>query len=226
MAEHPSRENLVAFALGALDAEEERIVNAHAPGCAACERELEALVPAVAVLGESVEQLEPPPELRDRVMSIVRAEAPAEAEPVHERRRPSLTRFLLRPATALAAVAVLAAGIGGYLIANNGGGGENETVAVMPAHTGIGGTLEVGENSSVLKLHGLPQLTGGEVYQTWIAKGSSLKPSSNFIPDSNGTAETSVDGHLTNGTKVMVTREPHPGQTAPTPPVLLTATVE
>ena len=94
---------------------------------------------------------------------------------------------------------MLAAGIGGYLIANNGGGEKAETVAVMPAHTGIGGTLEVGENSSTLKLHGLPQLTGSEVYQAWIAKGSSLKPSSNFIPDSNGTAETGVDGHLTNG---------------------------
>jgi hypothetical protein len=37
---------------------------------------------------------------------------------------------------------------------------------------------------------------------------------------------TAVDGKLTPGTKVMVTREPHPGQTAPTTPVLLSATVE
>jgi hypothetical protein len=60
----------------------------------------------------------------------------------------------------------------------------------------------------------------------WVARGSSLRPSSNFIPNSSGRAMTGVDGHLTAGTKVMVTREPHPGQTTPTPPILLSATVQ
>ena len=45
--------------------------------CPRCSRELEALAPAVAVLGESVEQLEPPPELRERVLAIVREETAA-----------------------------------------------------------------------------------------------------------------------------------------------------
>jgi hypothetical protein len=225
MADHPTREELVAFALGALDPDEDGRVNAHWPGCDSCERELTALAPAVAVLGESVDQLEPPSELKERVMAAVREEAAGPApEPVPPRQR--FARFILRPATALVAVAVIAAGVGGYLIANNGGGGQTETVAVMPATNGIGGTLEVDDQSSTLKLQGLQQLTGNEVYQTWIAKGESLKPSSSFTPDSNGTATTSVDGHLTAGTKVMVTREPGPGRTTPTPPVLLSATVE
>jgi Anti-sigma-K factor rskA, C-terminal len=235
MAEHPSRDDLVAFALGALDPEEAGRVNAHWPGCDSCERELEALAPAVGVLGESVEQLEPPPELRERVMAVVHQEAAQHGAPQGQRppqtarpslRRPALARFLLRPATALVAVAVIAAGVAGYLIADNGGGGGAQTVAVMPATTGIGGTLEVGDNTSTLKLQGMQQLTGSEVYQVWVAQGESLKPSSNFIPDSDGTATTGVDGHLTAGTKVMVTREPGPGRTTPTPPVLLSATVQ
>jgi len=79
----------------------------------------------------------------------------------------------------------------------------------------------------MLDLHGLKHhLTGRDVYQVWVAEGSNLRPSSNFIPDSSGHAMTAVDGHLTKGTKVMVTREPHPGETAPTTPVLLSATVE
>ena len=225
MADHPTREDLVAFALGALDPEEEGRVNAHWPGCDSCERELTALAPAVAVLGESVEQLEPPPALKERVMAAVREETAAPAPPPKPARR-RFASFILRPATALVAFAVIAAGIGGYLIANNGGGGQTETVAVMPATSGIGGTLEVGEHSSTLKLQGLRQLTGSEVYQVWIAKGQSLKPSSSFVPESNGAATTGVDGHLTAGTKVMVTREPRPGRTTPTPPVLLSATVE
>jgi hypothetical protein len=78
----------------------------------------------------------------------------------------------------------------------------------------------------MLDLHGMQQLTGTAVYQVWVAKGSSLEPSSNFTPDPEGKATTTVDGHLTDGTKVMVTREPRPGRTTPTPPILLSATVD
>ena len=73
--EHPDRDDLVAFALDALEPGREREIEAHTPGCARCTRELEALVPAVAVLSESVEQLEPPPELRERVLAGHQASA-------------------------------------------------------------------------------------------------------------------------------------------------------
>jgi Anti-sigma-K factor rskA len=236
IGDHPDREDLVAYSLEALDPREAAAVEAHAPSCARCTRELEALAPAVAVLGESVEQLEPPPELRERVLAIVRREAEASqaeahgageaaAEPRPERR--GLRGLLLRPAMGLAALAIAAAGVGGYLVAdNNGGGGAKSTVAVVPMSKGIGGTLAVGDASSMLDLHGLEQLSGREVYQVWVAKGTSVRPSSNFIPDSAGRAMTAVDGHLSSGTKVMVTREPHPGRTTPTPPILLSATVQ
>ena len=77
IGDHPDRDDLVAYSLEALDPREAAAVEAHAPSCARCTRELEALAPAVAVLGESVEQLEPPPELRERVLAIVREEAEA-----------------------------------------------------------------------------------------------------------------------------------------------------
>jgi anti-sigma-K factor RskA len=225
---HPDRDDLVAYSLGALEPRDSAAVEAHAPSCARCSRELEAMAPAVAVLGESVEQLEPPPELRERVLAIVREEAQAEPEeaPARPRERRGLRGLMLRPAVGLAALAIAAAGVGGYLIAGNGSGGNGESTVPVVAQEGIGGTLAVGDTSSMLSLHGMKQLSGREVYQVWVAKGSSLRPSSNFIPDSTGRAMTAVDGHLTNGMKVMVTREPHPGRTTPTPPVLLSATVE
>ncbi len=234
--DHPDREDLIAYALEALDPREAAEIQAHVPGCARCTRELEALVPAVAVLGESVEQLEPPPELRERVLGIVREEAEARQAELREpgRRREATRRperrgwrgLVLRPAVGLAALAIAAAGIGGYLVAGNGGGGGGgaETIPVV-AQQG-GGTLAVGENTSMLDLHGLHQLSGREVYQVWVAQGNSVRPSSNFIPDGSGRAMTAVDGHLSSGAKVMVTREPHPGRTTPTPPILLSATVE
>jgi anti-sigma-K factor RskA len=228
--DHPDRDDLVGFVLGALEPREEQAVEAHAPSCARCTRELEALVPAVAVLGESVEQLEPPPELRERVLAVVRSEvagsgeATSESEPHRERR--GFRAFMLRPAVALATVAVIAAGVTGYLVRDTGGGTQTTTAAVVSPQPGIGGSLEVSDNTAILDLHGMKRLTGGEVYQVWVAKGQSLRPSSNFVPDSSGRAMTAVDGHLSAGTKVMVTKESGPGHTTPTPPILLSATVD
>jgi hypothetical protein len=230
IGDHPDRDDLVAYSLEALDPREAAAVEAHAPSCARCSRELEALAPAVAVLGESVEQLEPPPELRERVMAEVRADVARSAADqettVRPRRRRGWRGLFMRPAIAVG-LAIAIAAVGGYVIAGDGGGGGTEQTTVpVVAQQGIGGTLAVGDTSSMLDLHGLHQLSGREVYQVWVAHGSNVKPSSNFIPDSSGRAMTAVDGTLTPGTKVMVTREPHPGQTAPTTPVLLSATVQ
>jgi anti-sigma-K factor RskA len=231
IGDHPERDDLVAYSLGALEPDEAREVEAHAPSCPRCSRELEALAPAVAVLAESVEQLEPPPELRERVMASVRADVDAkQREAVAAPERPRVRRgwrgLFLRPAFAVG-LAIVAAAIGGYLIAgNNGGGGPQENTVPVVAQQGIGGTLAVGEQSSMLQLHGLQQLTGKQVYQVWVAEGKTVRPSSSFIPDANGKAMSAVDGHLTSGTKVMVTREPHAGRTTPSGKVLLSATVE
>ena len=89
IGDHPDRDDLVAYSLEALEPREAAAIEAHAPTCARCSRELEALAPAVAVLGESVEQLEPPPELRERVLAIVREETAAkQAELSGGRRTP------------------------------------------------------------------------------------------------------------------------------------------
>ena len=235
--DHPDRDELVAYSLDALDPRETAEIEAHAPGCARCTRELEALVPAVAVLGESVEQLEPPPELRERVLAIAREEAEAKQaelsgarsreEATARRERRGFRGLLMRPAMGLAGLAIVGAGVGGYLVADEAGNGGGEPTVPVVAQSGIGGTLAVGEESSMLDLHGLKHhLSGRQVYQVWVGQGSNLRPSSNFIPDSSGRAMTAVDGSLDQGTKVMVTLEPQPGETAPTSPVLLSATVE
>jgi anti-sigma-K factor RskA len=227
---HPDRDDLVGFALGALEPSEERAVEAHAPSCARCTRELEALVPAVSVLGESVEQLEPPPELRERVLAEVRADiARSEAEREAPRRRPARGGWrglLMRPALAVG-LAIVVAAVGGYLLAgNDGDAGPDQTTVPVVAEQGIGGTLAVGESSSMLDLQGLAQLEGREVYQVWVAQGQSVRPSSSFVPDEGGRAMAAVDGQLSGGTRVMVTREPSEGRTTPTPPILLSATVQ
>jgi anti-sigma factor RsiW len=225
---HPSREDLAAYAIGAAEPDEEREVSSHAPGCERCTRELRALAPAVAVLGESVEQLEPPPELRVRIMEVVRGEAGAreQARPRTRRRaRSRIGGFLLRPATGLAALAVAGAGVAGYLV-NDQGGEDETTVPISETQAGIGGSLEVRDDSAMLSVRGMPQLPRGSVYQVWIAEGSSLRPSSSFVPDKSGGATAAVPEALPAGSKVLVSSEPSPGRAAPSSPPLLSATVD
>src|SRR6185312_506048 len=80
------------------------------------------LAPAMQALPESVERLEAPPELRQRLMSEVRADV---AEAAGGRRRladlwSGGRRRTLRPLAGLAVLALLAAAATGYVVGNDG----------------------------------------------------------------------------------------------------------
>jgi anti-sigma factor RsiW len=226
---HPSLDDLSGYALGALSPREERAVSRHLQACESCSIEVrERINPAVGVLAESVPQLEPPPELRKRLLEIVRAEAEAGEKPAVrvERRRLRLGPLVLRPAAGLAALAVAGAGVAGYL-ANDGGDGEGaSTVPVTEARAGIGGSLVVREDAATLSVHGMPQLSGGAVFQVWVSQGPSIRPSSTFIPDATGRGTAAVAEPLPAGSQVLVTRESAAGHQTPSGPPLLSAEVE
>ena len=91
--EHDALRDLLApVALGAAEPAEIARVEAHAAGCAICREELEALRAGAAVLAVDVPQHEPPPGLRDSMMSIVRAEAAERAEREEPAARPAPAR--------------------------------------------------------------------------------------------------------------------------------------
>jgi anti-sigma factor RsiW len=227
---HPDRDDLAAYALGALEPGEERAVGDHAAECPICAGELrERLASAVRVLAESVEQVEPPPELRERLLGIVREEADAgsvdSAAPARSgARRGRLRGFLLRPAAGLVALAVAGAGVAGYLVRDDEGS-ETSTVPIA-AQAGINGSLVVADDSAVLSVRGMQQLPEGAVYQVWVARGSSVRPASSFVPNPGGGATAAVPGNLPVGSEVLVTRESRPGRSAPTTEPLLSARVD
>ncbi len=68
-------ESLGAYALGALPDDETREVERHLGECAPCRREVAELRVAVDALPATAGPVQPPPELRDRVMAIVESEA-------------------------------------------------------------------------------------------------------------------------------------------------------
>jgi anti-sigma factor RsiW len=114
--------NRAAYLLGALTELESEVFERHLMGCSDCREDLEYLSPGIVALARSVEPLEPPPELRAKLLQAleheeadVSAAAPAAGAPEPAERRGSDRRLwrgagghlfgaLLRPRAALAGV--------------------------------------------------------------------------------------------------------------------------
>jgi len=109
------RERAAVYALDALTGDERREFETHLQSCVECAAELQTLRPAVGALSQSVPQLDPRPELRDRVMSAALGETratavtspPAKAIRVEKAKSP--LRWL-----PVAAMLLLAVGLGVY----------------------------------------------------------------------------------------------------------------
>jgi anti-sigma factor RsiW len=219
MKSHPNTDDLAAFALGALNPKEQGSVAEHVDGCERCATELQdRLTPAVAVLAESVEQIEPPPSLRQNLMATVHEEAGVGAElenPRPSRERSRLGAFLMRPAAGLATLALVGAAIGGYVVAE-GDQAATETVALPNSLNGAGGTLVVEGDAATLHMHDMASLDKGDVYQVWVADSSGVKPSAAFVPHEDGTATAAVPEAAGDVDQVMITRETRAGVEAPT----------
>jgi len=69
------RDDAGAWVLGALDPEEQARFAEHLPACEICRREVAELQMAADTLPLAAAQVAPPPELKDRIMATVRAEA-------------------------------------------------------------------------------------------------------------------------------------------------------
>lgn len=111
------RDLLAAYALGALDPEDERAVEAHLATCADCRRDVAALRDAAASLATGVPAVEPPAALKTRIMRATeleaRVEPPAPVTPLPQRR----PRNWSLAVTALAAT--LAVVLGGLSLSLN-----------------------------------------------------------------------------------------------------------
>jgi anti-sigma-K factor RskA len=208
------RDDLAAYVLGSLDAEETAQLERHLDGCESCRTELRWLGPAIEVLSDSVERVEPPPALRRRLIAEVRegagkAEAPAR-RPLAERMR----SLMLRPATALAATAVVGAGVAGYAL--QGGGGNTTTVVEVPGPGPVTAKLKRSGDAGTLELTGLEQLPSNRVYETWIQHGQRVERSTLFSPRRDGTASARIPHDLDGADMVMVTVERQGGRPQPT----------
>jgi anti-sigma factor RsiW len=219
---HPS-DDLAAYALGALEPDEEATVRDHLDGCERCRSELQWLRPAVDVLPASVPQVEPPRRLKRDLMKTVREDARAERGGWWSRRAGWIS-MRARPALAVAAVALLVAGIAGYAVneANEDGGSAAETITLAGDASGV---VERDGDEATLRVSGMQRLDDGDVYQLWYGDSDGVEPAKAFTVGEDGSAETDL-GEIPPGTEeLMVTEESEPGLPRPQGEVLLSATL-
>ncbi|HEY2717345.1 MAG TPA: anti-sigma factor [Solirubrobacterales bacterium] len=218
-------EELSAYLLGALEPAGVEVFERHLEGCELCRTELRWLAPAVDMLPETVERLEPPPQLRRRLLAEVAEDArPAEgAAPA--RRRGGVLAWLRdvagphwRPLAAGAAVLLIAAAVVGYEVGQNGGsGGGNATTVQSKEASGIVAAVSMeGTEHGRIRLSNVPSLPPDKVLEAWVERDGEVEAVPTlFVPDHEGRAATTI-GDMRGVSAVMVTTEPPGGSAAPT----------
>jgi anti-sigma-K factor RskA len=245
-------EDLAAYVLGALEPELAAELERHAEGCERCQAEMRWLTPAVQALPESVERIEPPPQLRRRLLAEVRADAAkvVGAGPGTERAvrgdsrevRPGLAdRFSAwlrklgsgpmgrRPVAGVAVAALVVVAVAGYAIGGGIGsssdGGSGTSTVVAGHAPGVTAEMVSEGDSGTLRLANVKQLPNNRVLEAWVQREGDVEPvQALFVPDRNGRASTELPDM--NGVEVvMVTTEPKGGSEQPTSPPLVTLSV-
>jgi anti-sigma-K factor RskA len=221
-------EDVAAYMLGALESEEVAEFERHLASCTRCQGEIRWFKAAVEVLPEAVESQEPPPQLRERLIKDVRADARAAAaasRSAESGARGWLGRLLhgsgrygRRPLAAVAALALVVVAIGGYEIGSGGEGGGQGGTSTIVSGKAPDVTAEVVRkgDSAEVKLANVGELPKGRVLQAWVQRDGEIEAvPALFVPDRNGTAATSI-ADMSDVEVVMVTREPSGGSKAPT----------
>jgi anti-sigma-K factor RskA len=203
---HDEMLDLVAvYALGAVSAEEARLVSAHLAVCSECRKEYDALKPAAdAVALSTDDRLDARycPPMKARLMQAIDVrEGPSQHRP-----------WALMTTTALAtAAAVLLA-----LFSAN----TERRLQLVGAHVYRVPDGQIFKTSQrvYLVMRDLPPLPAHHVYQAWtLAPGAkSVAPSVTFVPDEHGFVIVSLPEPAAQIGALAVSVEPSGGSLAPT----------
>jgi anti-sigma-K factor RskA len=236
-------EDVAAYLLGALEPAEATELERHAEDCERCQAEIRWMTPAVNALPESVARLEPPPELRERVMAEVRFDAEPEEVFTDDAaagvfgRASNWLRELgsgpmgLRPVVGFAAAILVVAAVAGFAIGGGIGsdGGKTSTVVVgePPTDEAPGVTAKVvsSDSGGTLHLTNVKQIPDSRVLEAWVQRDGEVEPvEALFVPDRKGQASTELPD-MDGVEVVMVTTEPKGGSRSPTSSPLVTVAI-
>lgn len=221
-----------AYALDALDARETEAFEEHLRHCTECREQVSVLRATATQLAHDAPPATPPPELRERVLSAVRAERGTVVE---------LRPRWAAPVASLAAVAACAAlALGLWAATLHHTLGDREAllrtqanalaVAATPGArriplTGGHGVLVVTPSGrAALVLAGLPKPPPGKTFEAWVISGKTAEPAGVFSARGDTTA-VELERSVPNGAVVALTIERKGGAPQPTgAPILRTST--
>ena len=191
----------------------------HMGDCAACAAKVEELGLVADALLSGVPQLTAPPQIRDRVMHAVRAEAQllqaaGAGADRGKQAMPRRRRFSLHPLPSVAVVAVLLTlGLAtGTLLSGGDDAGALRTIAAQSAPPGATAEIRTGSDAAKLVVSGVPAPARGRIYQVWLDHRDDRQPAlptkALFSVNKDGEASVDVPGELDGVSKVFVTSEP------------------
>jgi len=213
-------DDLAAYLLDALPGDEARAFEHHLDACPRCQERARWLQGSVDMLPAAVEQIDPPPALRERLMRTVHADA----APAPRKRRAWRDLFAVpRPVIAIAAAVLVAVAIGAYAL-GSGGDGQETVTARADAPAGVTATVERTGDEGILRVSGLSQRTDG-IYEVWIAREGKVEPSTLFQVHRNGNGAAAIPRGLDGADQVMVTLEPRGGSAKPTRAPIIVAKI-
>ena len=227
------RDDAGSYVLHALPDDEHARFEAHLATCAECQREVADLQVAADTLPLAAVQVDPPPELRERIMTIVRSEAellaaagaradePAAAPAAKAPRRRRRWALSLRPLpAAMAASALVAAGVIGGIVLTGGNDTKTVTGTVQIASAPAArASLQLSDDATKLQVRRMPPPPAGKVYQVWLKRPNQdpAPTTALFRTDSSGSADIEIQrGRLKGVDQVLVTAEPDGGSMKPT----------
>lgn len=238
MSEHEELENsIAAWVLGATEPDEASRISSHVAGCASCREVVRRLKQTTDFLAFEAGELDPPAELRQRILAATSTtEAPmperATPRPLHFARRGR--RPSARISVYAAAAAVLVALVAGVVAGEFAGHGppppaQNQVARfTLVGHDSMAGASATvidlkSDGAAVVTFSGLPALAPGKVYELWlITADKRVDPAGVFVPDSNGAKMVAVGKPLARYVTMAVTTEVGPdGVQAPTQQPLL-----
>ncbi len=222
MTDHPI-DDLAAYALGALDADEARAVGAHVDSCARCQADVRAYSDTAWTIAESRAR-DVPAGLRASIVERARRES----QP--ERAAPSrgIFAFFARPIplmVPLALAIVLVIATTGYVVAQRDADRYGAALAAIPGArvvalaptgelTGVRGSLVVPQNGDAPYLIlDLPDAPAGKTWEAWVIRGQTAVAAG--ITDGRGLVTLVLRASFAAGDTIAVTAEPAGGRDQP-----------
>jgi anti-sigma-K factor RskA len=228
MAEGELHDQLAAYALDALDADERSEFEEHLAECEQCRAELAGFRETAGMLAYAAGVPAPPDTLRERILKQARQERPTQSVVVLRPKR-ALRLTAIAAAAAVAAaigLGVWAASLSSSLDAERSALAEQARAAAILADSDStrvpmgerGELVRSKDGDAVMIVRNLPAAPEGKTYEAWVIDSGGPVKAGLF--EGGGQEVVLLDEPVAEGSMVAVTLEPDGGSEQPTGDIL------